>query len=60
MRKAYVKPYGVDKIYMDKDLIEHPQKFTSTPAKFYLILFDKMHSFYDGNGRTRYYFLIMK
>ena len=53
-------PYGFDKMYMDKDLIENKlhqtinqfneRKITST--KFYSILLNKIHPFYDGNGRT--------
>ena len=60
LRKVNVKPYGFDKMYMDKDLIEeklyeiidqfNERKITST--KFYLILLKKIHLFYDGNGRT--------
>ena len=59
LRKVNVKPYGFDKMYMDKDLIEyklyqiihHFNERKITPAKFYLILLKKMHPF-DGNGRT--------
>ena len=60
LRKVYVKPYGSDKIYMDKELIEdklyqiidqfNERKITST--KFYSILLNKIHPFYDGNGKT--------
>ena len=59
LRKVNVKPYGFDKMYMDKDLIEHKlyqiihhfNERKITPAKFYSILLNKMHPF-DGNGRT--------
>ena len=54
-----MKPYGFDKIYMDKELIEDKmyqiidqfikRKITST--KFYSILLNKTHAFYDENGR---------
>ena len=54
-----VKVYGFDKMYMDKELIEdkfhqiidqvNERKITS--AKFYSILFNRKHLFYDGNGR---------
>ena len=47
-------------MYMDKELIEdkfyqitdqfNERKITST--KFYSILLNKIHPFYDGNGRT--------
>ena len=60
LRKVNVMPYGFDKMYMDKDLIENnlhqtinqfnERKITST--KFYSILLNKIHPFYDGNGRT--------
>ena len=59
-RKVNVKPYGFDKMYMNKELIDdklyqiidqfNERKITST--KFYLILLNKIHPFYDGNGRT--------
>ena len=60
LRKVCVKPYGFDKIHMDKELIEdklyqiidqfNERKITST--KFYSILLNKIHPFYDGNGKT--------
>ena len=60
LRKVDVKPYGFDKMDMDKELIEdklyqiinqfNERKITST--KFYSILLNKIHSFCDGNGRT--------
>ena len=60
LRKVNVKPYGFDEIYIDKELIEDKlyqiiDQFSErklTSAKFYSILLNKMHSFYDGNGRT--------
>ena len=60
LRKVNVKPYGFDRMYMDKWLIENKlyqlinqfneKKITST--KFYSILLHKIHPFYDGSGRT--------
>ena len=60
LRKVNVKSYGFDKIYMDKELVEdklyqitdqlHERKITST--KFYSLLLNKIHPFYDGNSRT--------
>ena len=60
LRKINVKPYGFDKVYVDKELIEDKlyqtidqfseRKITST--KFYSILLNKIHSFYDGNDST--------
>ena len=60
LRKVNVKPYGFDKMYMDKELIEDKiyqiigqfNKRKITTAKFYSVLLNKTHSFYDGNGRT--------
>ena len=59
-RKVNVKPYGFDKIYMDKELIEDKlyqiidqsseRKITS--IKFYSILLNKTQAFYDENGTT--------
>ena len=59
LRKVDVKPYGFDKMYMDKELIEdklyekidrfNERKITST--KSYSIPLNKIHLFYDGNGR---------
>ena len=60
LKKVNVKPYGFDKMYMDKELIEdklyqiidqfNERKITST--RFYSILLNKIHPFYDENGRT--------
>ena len=56
LRKVNVKPYGFDKMYMDKEFIEDKlYRFSErkiTSAKFYSILFNKIYPFYDGNGRT--------
>ena len=60
LRKVNAKSYGLDKIYMDKDLIEDKlyqiiDQFNErkiTPLKFYSILLNEIHPFYDGNGRT--------
>ena len=59
LRKV-VKPYGFDKMYTDKELIENKlyqiidqfseRKVTST--KLYWIILNKIHPFYDINGRT--------
>ena len=60
LRKVNVQPYGCDKMHMDRELIEdnldqiidqsNARKITHT--KFYSILLNKIHPFYDGNGRT--------
>ena len=60
LRNGIVNPYGFDKMYIDKELIEdrfyqiidqfNKRKITST--KSYSILLNKIHSFYDGNDRT--------
>ena len=60
LRKTNVKPYGFDKIYMDKDLIEDKlyqliYQFSErkiTPEKFYSILLKKIHLLNDRNCRT--------
>ena len=61
LKKVNLKPYGFDKMYMDNKLIEdnlyqiidqfNERKIIST--KFHSILLNKIHPFYDGNGRTR-------
>ena len=59
LRKINVKPYGFDKIYMDKDLIEDNlyqliYQFSErkiTPVKFYSILLKKIYPLNDRNGR---------
>ena len=60
LRKVNIKPYGFDKMLMDKELIEdqlyqiidqfNEKKIAST--KCYSILLNKIHPFYDENGRT--------
>ena len=60
LRKVNVKPYGFDKMCMDKELMDdklyqiidqfNERKITS--AKFYSIPLNKIHPLYDGNGRT--------
>ena len=60
LRKVNVKPYGFDKMYMDKELIEdkinkitdqfNERKITTT--KLFYVLLNKIHPFYDGSGRT--------
>ena len=60
LRNVNVKPYEVNKMYMDKELIEDKlyqiiDKFSEikvTTTKFYSILLNKIQPFYDGNGRT--------
>ena len=67
LRKVNVKSYEFDKRYVDKDLIENKlyqiiDQFNErkiTTAKFYLILINEIHPFYDGNGRTCRYCLLM-
>ena len=59
LRKVNAKLYVFDKMYMDKELIEdklyqiidHFNERKITYAKFYSILVNKIHPFYDGNGR---------
>ena len=60
LRKVNVKPYGFDKMCMDKELMDdklyqiidqfNERKITS--SKFYSIPLNKIHPLYDGNGRT--------
>ena len=60
LRKVNVKPYGLEKMCMDKDLIEDKlyqiiDQFSErkiTPVKFYLMFLNHIHPFYDGNGKT--------
>ena len=59
LKKGNVKPYRFDKIYMVKQLIEDElyliiYQFVErriTSAKFYSIILNKIHPFYDGNHR---------
>ena len=60
LRKGNVQPDGFDNMYMEKQLIEdklyqiidqfRERKITS--IKFYSILLNKIHTFYDGIDRT--------
>ena len=60
LRKVNARSYRFDKNYMDKDLIKDKlyqiiNEFNEskiTPVKFYLILLNEIHPFYDGNDRT--------
>ena len=60
LRKINLNPYGFDKMYKDKDLIENKlyqiiDQFNEnkiTHKKFYLILLNKIYPFYNGNDRT--------
>ena len=63
-----IKPYGFNKMYLDKYLTEdrlyqiiyqfNDRKITL--VKFYSIILNEMHQFYDGNAsRVRYCLLIM-
>ena len=60
LRKVNVKPYGFDKMHMDKELIEDKlyqiidlfNEKTITSTKVYSILLNKRHPFYDENGAT--------
>ena len=57
-RKVNAKSHGFDKVHIEKDLIEDrfyqiTDQFSEkkiTPAKFYLIFLQEIHSFYNGNG----------
>ena len=55
--KVNVKPYGFDKINVDKELIEDKLyqiiSMKSTSAKFYSLFLNKIQPFYDGNGWMR-------
>lgn len=66
--KVDVKPYRLGKMYMDKDLIKYKlyqltDQFTEkkiTSINLYSIPLNKINPFYDENGRTcRYCLLIM-
>ena len=54
LRKVNVKPYGFDKLYMDKELIVYNRLIQWKKNCIYKVLFNtpKIHPFYDGNGRT--------
>ena len=59
LRKVDAKPYGFDKMFMDKELKEDKlyqitDQFSErkiTPTKFYSILLKEIHLFYNGNCR---------
>ena len=66
LTKVTVKSYVYDKMYVDKDLIEDKlheliDQFNDRKIShrdFYFTLLDKIHPFYDENGRlVRYYLL---
>ena len=67
LRKVHEKPYGFDKILIDKDLIEYKyyqiiDQFNETRTanvKFYLILLNKIHLFYDWNEKTSKILVLM-
>ena len=54
------RPYGFDKIHMDKELVEDKLYKTmdqynerkTIPTKFFSILLNNIHPFYDGSSRT--------
>ena len=60
LRKGIAKPYGYDKTYMDKNLMEdklyelidqfHERK--TNCRDFYFAFLGNIHPFYDGNGKT--------
>ena len=60
LRKVKVEPYGFDKMYMDKELIEDKlyqlidqfNERSITSVEFYSILLHKTDPFLDRNGRT--------
>ena len=60
LTKVTVKSYVYDKMYVDKDLIEDKlheliDQFSDRKIShrdFYFTLLDKIHPFYDENGRT--------
>ena len=60
LRKISLKPYGFDKMYMDKELkedkiyqlIDQVNENKSRSAKLYSTLLSKIHPFHDENGRT--------
>ena len=60
LRKVNAIPYGYDKMYMDKDLIEDElyqliDQFNERKTNhrdFYFVLLDVIHPLDDGNGVT--------
>ena len=67
MRGINVKPYGLDKTYIDKDLIEDKlcqvidqlNKGEITPVKVYSIFLNKIHTFMMEMVECVKYFLLM-
>ena len=67
LRKVHEKPYGFDKILIDKDLIEYKfyqiiHQFNETRianVKFYSILLNKIHLFYDRNEKASKILVLM-
>ena len=61
LKKVNVKPYGFDRMCMDKNQIEDKlyqitdqfNEVKITSVKFYSILLSEIRPFYDENGRTR-------
>ena len=61
LKKVNAKPYGFDRICMDKNQMEDKlyqikDQFNEgkiTSVKFYSILLSEIRPFYDENGRTR-------
>ena len=55
LRKVNVKPYGFDKIYVDKELIEDTlYQIIDYFNEIYIYkALNKIQPFYDGNGRMR-------
>ena len=59
LRKVNTKPYGPDKMHMNKLLMEDKlyhiidqfNKRKVTSAESYSLILNKIHQFYDGNGR---------
>ena len=60
LKKVNVKPYGFDRMCMDKNQIEDKlyqitdqfDEVKITSVKFYSILLSEIRPFYDENGRT--------
>ena len=60
IRKVNVKQHGLNKMYMDRDLIkdilyqviDQFNESKITPLKFYSTLLNEINPFYDGNSRT--------
>ena len=55
LRKVNVNPYGFDKDLIEDKLyqiIDQSNEKNITPTKFYSILLNEIHPFYDKHGRT--------